>query len=368
MSSSRYAREVDLDDLNSSHTQAVLLTPEGSTVLDIGLADGSVARELVRRRCRVWGVEIDAAAAAAAQDECEQVVVGDVETLDLADALGGKRFDVVLLLDVLEHLRDPAATLRRAAAMLADGGQVVVSLPNVTHAAVKLDLIQGRFRYTEAGLLDETHLRFFDAAGVARLFADAGLDVVESLRVTIPVDATEIELDLAALPPEVVAAATADPESSTYQFVVVAVPAGATPRAASAATLTGLLQRQVREMSARLTEAATYSRSLEAQDAEKSAYIAELGERVNALEATLRERMAQIALLHEQHRALAASVDVKDAYIADLRGDPRAKAAIDSHAGYVLADKAYAALNRHPALLRTVRWGARRMANRPGAE
>ena len=367
MSSSRYAREVDLADLNSSHAQAVLLTPEGSTVLDIGLADGSVARELVRRGCRVWGVEIDPEAAAAAQDVCEQVIVGDVERLDLDAELGDTRFDVALMLDVLEHLVDPAATLRRAAALLKPDGHVVVSLPNVTHAAVRLDLLQGRFRYTEAGLLDRTHLRFFDAAGVGELFAEAGLDVVESLRVTIPVDATEIELDLASLPPEVVSAATSGPEATTYQFVVVAVPAGATPRTESPATLTGLLQRQVRELSARLAEAATYSRSLEAQDSEKSAYIAELGDRVTALEATLRERMAQIALLTEQHRALTASLDVKDGYIADLRGDPKRRAEIESHAGYVLADKAYATLERHPALLRTVRWGARRIANRPGA-
>lgn len=368
MSSSRYGREVDLADLNSSHAQAVLLTPEGSAVLDVGLADGSVARELVRRGCRVWGVEIDATAAAAADDVCEQVVVGDVESLDLHDVFDDQRFDVVLLLDVLEHLVDPATTLRHAAAMLAPGGHVVVSLPNVAHAAVRLDLLQGRFAYTEAGLLDRTHLRFFDAAGVAELFADAGLDVVANLRVTAPVDATEIPLDVQAFPADAVALATSGPESSTYQFVVVAVPAGAPPPAAAGGQLTELLQRQVGALSARLAEAAVYSRSLESDNATKSTYITELGERVHSLEDTLRERMAEITLLHEQHQALVAAVDVKDAYIADLRGDPRRKAEIESHAGYAIADRAYAALQRHPALLRTARWGARRIANRPAGE
>ncbi|HVF19047.1 MAG TPA: methyltransferase domain-containing protein [Mycobacteriales bacterium] len=368
MSSSRYAREVDLADLNSSHTQAVLLTPDDSSVLDIGVADGSVARALVARGCQVWGVEIDADAAAEAKSICKDVVVGDVESLDLDEAFGARRFDVVLLLDVLEHLVDPAATLRRAAATLAPGGHVVVSLPNVTHAAVRLDLLRGSFTYTEAGLLDRTHLRFFDAVGVTKLFADAGLDVVESLRVTAPVDATEIELDLASFAPEVLREATSGPEALTYQFVVTAVPSGTSPRADQGGTLTGLLQNQVRELSARLAEASDYSRSLEAQDQQKSAYIAELGDRVHALEASLRERVAQVALLMEQNQALSASVEVKDAYIADLRGDPRRKAQIESHAGYAVADRAYAALQRRPLLLRTARWVARRAANRPAAE
>jgi len=365
VSSSRYAREVDLADLNSSHTQAVLLTPEGSTVLDVGVADGSVARALVARSCTVWGVEIEPDAAAEAKGVCEQVVVGDVESLDLESSFDGRRFDVVLLLDVLEHLVDPAATLRRTAATLRPGGHVVVSLPNVTHSAVRLDLLRGRFSYTEAGLLDRTHLRFFDAAGVAQLFADAGMDVVESLRVTVPVDATEIDVDLASLAPEVLAEAMSGTESETYQFVVTAVPSGAERPAAATGTLTALLQHQVRELTARLGEATAYSRALEAQDAQKSAYIGELGDRVHALEATLRERMAELALMHEQHLALTASVEVKDAYIADLRGDPRRKAEIESHAGYAVADRAYTALQRRPLLLRTARWVARRAANRP---
>ncbi|HVE63553.1 MAG TPA: class I SAM-dependent methyltransferase [Mycobacteriales bacterium] len=368
MSSSRYAREVDLADLNSSHSQAVLLTPEGSTVLDVGLADGSVARELVRRGCQVWGVEIDAAAAAAADDVCQQVVVGDVESLDLAAAFADRTFDVVLLLDVLEHLVDPAATLRKAAATLAPGGHVVVSLPNVTHAAVRLDLLQGRFRYTEAGLLDRTHLRFFDPAGVGELFVEAGLDVVANLRVTAPVTATEIPLDLDSLPPAAVELATSGLESSTYQFVVVAVPSGATPPTAAGGQLTELLQRQVQELSARLAEAAIYSRSVEADNAAKSTYLTELGDRVHVLEDLLRERIAEITLLHEQLKAQTAAVEVKDAYIAELRGEPRPRTEVESHAGYAIADKAYTALQKHPALLRTAQWSARRLASRPPVE
>ena len=93
---SRYARELDLRELNA-HTQGILLTPPGSDVLDVGTADGHpVVAGLVARGCKVWGVEIDAEAAAAAAPMCEQMVVGNVEQLDLVEAFGERRFDVLL--------------------------------------------------------------------------------------------------------------------------------------------------------------------------------------------------------------------------------------------------------------------------------
>src|SRR5438477_5271006 len=105
--STRYSYDIDLQNLNTSHSLAILSVHPGSRVLDIGAADGSVARVLVSRGCEVWGVEVDEQAARQAALVCHRVVVGDAERLDLDEALGGMRFDVVLLLDVLEHLVEP---------------------------------------------------------------------------------------------------------------------------------------------------------------------------------------------------------------------------------------------------------------------
>src|SRR3954447_25015221 len=107
MSPSRYSRQVDLTNVNNAHTLGVLLVPPGSRVLDIGAGDGSVARALVERGCGVSAVEIDAEAARDARLCCEEVVVGDIEQMDLRAAFDDRVFDVVLLLDVLEHLKDP---------------------------------------------------------------------------------------------------------------------------------------------------------------------------------------------------------------------------------------------------------------------
>jgi 2-polyprenyl-3-methyl-5-hydroxy-6-metoxy-1,4-benzoquinol methylase len=140
--------------------------PANSSVLNLGVADGSVASVLRAMGCHVWGVEIDPVAAACAKRICEDVAVEDLNQLDFASRFEGRRFDVVLMLDVLEHLPDPAAVLRHVGSVLAEGGWAVISLPNVAHVSVRLSLLEGRFSYNDMGLLDRTHLGFFDRAGV----------------------------------------------------------------------------------------------------------------------------------------------------------------------------------------------------------
>ena len=115
---------VDLDDLNSPHTLAVLSVPPGATVLDIGCGPGVVAKALAARGCKVWGVELDPRRADSARNYCVEVRESDVENVNLSAAFPDMAFDAVLFLDVLEHLRDPEAALAQAAAVLAPGGSV----------------------------------------------------------------------------------------------------------------------------------------------------------------------------------------------------------------------------------------------------
>ena len=98
---------------------------------------------------------LDPAAAAEAERFCERVVVGDAETLPLDEHLGDERFDAVLFADVLEHLRNPAAMLRRVRPFVVDEGAIVASIPNVAHVSVRLALLAGEFRYRDMGLLDD---------------------------------------------------------------------------------------------------------------------------------------------------------------------------------------------------------------------
>jgi hypothetical protein len=218
---------------------------------------------LVRRKgCRVTGIELDPTAAAEASAYCERVVVGNVETLDLGEHLDDERYDAVLFADVLEHLRDPAEVLSHVRPLVADGGAVVASIPNIAHVSVRLALLGGEFRYRELGLLDETHLRFFTRESIVDLFESAGFVVSAWRRRRIePADA-EISPP-SDLPESVHSWLGSDPELTTYQFVVRAIPSdGASQLAEMRTTLRDTLQR-LQELEGASNELELASRELE---------------------------------------------------------------------------------------------------------
>lgn len=155
-----------------------LVPSSAKTVLDVGCGAGVLGAHLKRRGAAlVVGVEIDPDAAAAAQGVLDRVHVGDVEALDLP--YGAGTFDCIVLADVLEHLRDPWALLRRLAPMLAAHGRLIAGLPNVRHWSVLRGLLQGQWTYLPAGILDRGHLRFFTRQTGCALLEAAGLTVIE---------------------------------------------------------------------------------------------------------------------------------------------------------------------------------------------
>jgi len=103
---------------------------------------------------------------------------------------------------------------------------VVASIPNVAHGSVRLALLQGRFDYRSLGLLDNTHLRFFTRESVGRLFEDAGFLITDFRRTIQGIFMTEIEVDANRVPDDVVRLLQEDPETLTYQFVLMARPYG----------------------------------------------------------------------------------------------------------------------------------------------
>lgn len=224
MNGSRYEADIDLSNRNNSHTLMADLVGGSKRVLDVGCATGYLARVLREQGCTVTGLEHDREAAEEARPHLDRLIVGDLETLDLLEAVGDERFDVIVFGDVLEHLRDPLAVLRSARGLLAERGSVVASIPNVAHGSVRLALLAGRFDYQPLGLLDSTHVRFYTRASVEELFRGAGMAPVDVRRTTAGFFDTPLPVAETEFPGELVDAVRADPEASTYQFVLRAVP------------------------------------------------------------------------------------------------------------------------------------------------
>lgn len=216
---------------NDSQLMAVALAGVDRSVLEVGCSAGHVTRRLVENGCTVTGIEIDPEMAVAAREFATTVIVADLDELLPAELLGGQRFDTIVVGDVLEHLHRPAEVLQSLASLLTPSGYLLSSIPNVTHIDVRLMLLSGLWRYQDGGLLDRTHLRFFDSFGVQELFDQAGFRLVRVERTVKEPFESELAplFDRDRIPDEVLSYALADPESRTYQFVVVAVAGDGSP-------------------------------------------------------------------------------------------------------------------------------------------
>jgi 2-polyprenyl-3-methyl-5-hydroxy-6-metoxy-1,4-benzoquinol methylase len=162
----------DCEGCNSSLLRAV--PTESGRILEVGCAGGRLGAALKAQdpSREVFGIEREPAVAARAGEHLDRVFVLDVERDD--PALEKGCLDCILYGDVLEHFVDPEAVLRRHRQLLAPGGCILCSVPNVQHHSVVAALLQSDFQYTDTGLLDATHLRFFTYSTLVKLLLDAG--------------------------------------------------------------------------------------------------------------------------------------------------------------------------------------------------
>jgi 2-polyprenyl-3-methyl-5-hydroxy-6-metoxy-1,4-benzoquinol methylase len=167
-------------DSNHSHSKIVQLIPRYAQVLELGCSSGAMSR-LMKEQCeaRVFGVERDAQAAWQAQRYCDYVFTEDLDDPRALDALQFEKFDVITLVDVLEHLRYPQQLLERLKPFMMDESVILLSVPNVAHTSVRLELLTGDFRYEEAGILDDTHLKFFTLNSLKALIERSGFVINE---------------------------------------------------------------------------------------------------------------------------------------------------------------------------------------------
>lgn len=144
-------------------------------VLEVGCASGGFAGSLTKARDS-WGIEPHPPSAERARLLYKHVLTGTFEQVE--DQLPDHHFDLLVCNDVIEHMPDHDAFIRNVRKKLKPGAYLVGSLPNVRHitALMKLLLLKD-WAYTESGILDRTHLRFFTEKSIHRFFSEHGLEV-----------------------------------------------------------------------------------------------------------------------------------------------------------------------------------------------
>jgi len=145
--------------------------------LDVGCGSAHFAAAIKQRTgATVWGIEPSTRAADAARSRIDRVLEGTFE--QVKGELPVHAFDAIFLNDVLEHMVDPWDALHKMRGLLQANGRIYASIPNVLFAESLLQILRSRdWRYTAAGILDITHLRFFTRTSILRLFDDTGYRV-----------------------------------------------------------------------------------------------------------------------------------------------------------------------------------------------
>jgi 2-polyprenyl-3-methyl-5-hydroxy-6-metoxy-1,4-benzoquinol methylase/glycosyltransferase involved in cell wall biosynthesis len=182
-----YKSKINLTIKNNSHTlshEAVerILFGRTGKVLEVGCSVGYFGESLKSLGHYVWGIEPHEEAALEASKVLDRVYVGDVASFFVENP--SELFDVIVFGDVLEHIADPVSVLKTCRNHLTYQGKIIASIPNVSHLAIRAMLLEGRWNYSDLGILDRTHLRFFTRSSAIDLFSDSGYVVqkISSIR------------------------------------------------------------------------------------------------------------------------------------------------------------------------------------------
>lgn len=148
-------------------------------LLDVGCGEGNFGKLFKQQRSNAiaWGVEPVTEVVAKANKNLDRVIHGYFdENSNIPDSY----FDIITFNDSLEHFPEPYTPLFLAKKLIKPDGLIITSIPNFRYLDnIKHILFEKDFKYTDEGILDKTHLRFFTLKSMKRLFNDTGLEIIK---------------------------------------------------------------------------------------------------------------------------------------------------------------------------------------------
>lgn len=173
---------------------------ENSSVLEFGPANGRLTKALAKiKHCSVdiveWNLLDGKSAARYARTALVGKRFGNINNMWWRKRFCGRKYDAILFLDVLEHLEDPATVLSQVKAMLKKNGTILVSIPNLAHNGVLIDLMNDRFEYHNTGLLDKTHIHFFAEKSIEQMAHNAGFKIIGKEAIEFPPSTLDLKTE-----------------------------------------------------------------------------------------------------------------------------------------------------------------------------
>lgn len=217
-----YNFELDLETRNTMSLISRWIS-EGSKILEFGPANGRLTKYLSKeKKCSVVIVEIDENAGQEASQYALESYIGplngDIEQYHWMHTKN--MFDYIIFADVLEHLSNPMEVLKRCTEVLCENGEVLVSIPNISHNSIIIDLFNDKFNYDEKGLLDKTHIHFFTKHSFLEMVKEVGLFVYQIEPIYSRVGNNEINNTYFDVPVEMSKLLRKRKSGSIYQYVI----------------------------------------------------------------------------------------------------------------------------------------------------
>lgn len=216
----RYVKRVSANPEMSHNKLLARIRPE-SEVLEFGPASGAMTEVLAEGlQCSVSIVEIDEKCFEHAMNFAVDGICSDIESLEWENKFAGKKFDYVIFADVLEHLRNPRGILEQVRKFIKEDGSVLISVPNIAHNSVIIQLLKNHFIYQSTGILDLTHIHHFTFSELQTTCMEAGYAVTYMDAVYIAVGKNEFPDTYADIDPMIAAALKQRPLGEVYQHIV----------------------------------------------------------------------------------------------------------------------------------------------------
>ena len=214
---------ITFGDYSKSFNQVVYnAIKPNSTCLDVGCSTGNLGLRLIEfKNCIVDGIDINSIAL----KKAKEVGYKDTFKINLNSSLldftelNNKKYDCIIIADVLEHLMNPENILANIKQYLSPKGVVVISLPNVAFIINRILLLLGKWDYREYGTLDKTHLKFYTIKSGQKIVKSCGFNIIN----VTPYNQFGILKRLGPL-------TNVFPSLFAYQFLVIAKVASPPPR------------------------------------------------------------------------------------------------------------------------------------------
>lgn len=191
-----------------------------STVLEFGCANGRMTRVLKNQLgCKVYIVEYDSELFQMARQYADDGICTDIMSFEWCDRFSSIKFDYIIFADVLEHLSSPKKVLERCKNFLKPDGVVWISVPNIAHNDIIMNLLNQNFSYTSTGLLDNTHIHFFTYKSACTMFNELGYKIVYEDCNSVPMLCTEQHIDLNEVDTETLHFLNRNKYGDVYQYI-----------------------------------------------------------------------------------------------------------------------------------------------------